>query len=62
MLYLDKAIARGLNQVEIVHGKGEGILKKLVHEYLSERKEVEKFETAPIEHGGAGCTIVYLNP
>lgn len=62
MLYLDKAIARGLNQVEIVHGKGEGILKKLVHEYLGERKEVEKFETAPIEQGGAGCTIVYLKP
>lgn len=62
MLYLDKAIARGLNQVEIVHGKGEGILKKLVHEYLHERKEVEKFETAPIGQGGAGCTVVYLNP
>jgi len=62
MLYLDKAIARGLNQVEIVHGKGEGILKKLVHEYLRERKEVEKFETAPIGQGGAGCTVVHLNP
>jgi len=62
MLYLDKAIARGLNQVEIIHGKGEGILKKLVHEYLRERKEVEKFETAPIGQGGAGCTVVYLNP
>jgi len=62
MFYLDKAVSRGLKQVEIIHGKGEGILKKLVHEHLSERKEVEKFEIAPIQQGGAGCTVVYLNP
>ena len=58
--YLDRASARGLKRVEIVHGKGEGILKKLVHEYLENRKEITGFELAPIEHGGAGCTIVEL--
>lgn len=56
--YLDNAIAAGRNEVEIIHGKGEGILKKLVHEYLEKRKEVKSFELAPIEQGGAGCTIV----
>ncbi|MGF1671530.1 MAG: endonuclease MutS2 [Balneolaceae bacterium] len=60
MLYLDKAAARGLKQVEIIHGKGEGILKKLAHEHLENRKEVKSFELAPIEQGGAGCTVVYL--
>jgi len=58
--YLDNALASGLNQVEIIHGKGEGILKKLVHEYLEKRKEVQDFHLAPIEQGGAGCTIVKL--
>lgn len=56
--YLDNAIASGLNEVQIIHGKGEGILKKLVHEYLDNRKEVKGYEMAPIEQGGAGCTIV----
>jgi len=56
--YLDNAIAAGLNEVQIVHGKGEGILKKLVHEYLDNRKEVKGYELAPIEQGGAGCTVV----
>lgn len=56
--YLDNAIASGLNEVQIVHGKGEGILKKLVHEYLDNRKEVKSYELAPIEQGGAGCTVV----
>lgn len=58
--YLDNAIAAGRSQVRIVHGKGEGILKNLVHEYLDKRKEVKAFELAPIEQGGAGCTIVKL--
>ena len=58
--YLDRASARGLNRVEIIHGKGEGILKKLVHEYLETRNEITRFSIAPIEHGGAGCTIVEL--
>jgi DNA mismatch repair protein MutS2 len=58
--YLDNAIARGLNQVEIIHGKGQGILRKQIHEYLKTRQEVISFDIAPIEQGGAGCTIVKL--
>ncbi|MEX0661014.1 MAG: endonuclease MutS2 [Balneolaceae bacterium] len=60
MHYLDKAVARGLQQVEIIHGKGEGILKKLVHEHLETRSEVKNFDIAPWEHGGPGCTLVEL--
>jgi DNA mismatch repair protein MutS2 len=59
-LYLDKAIARGMKQVEIIHGKGEGILHKLVHEYLEKRNEVQSFGIAPWESGGTGCTVVDL--
>lgn len=58
--YLDDAIAAGRSQVRIIHGKGEGILKKLVHEYLDKRKEVKSYEMAPLNQGGAGCTIVKL--
>ena len=60
MHYLDKAVSRGLRQVEIVHGKGEGILKKLVHEHLDERNEIKSYNLAPWEHGGPGCTLVEL--
>lgn len=59
--YLDNALTRGLSQVEIIHGKGEGILHKLVHEYLQERSEVKSFEIAPWDSGGSGCTVVHLN-
>lgn len=59
-LYLDKAIARGLHQVEIIHGKGEGILKELVHNYLESRDEIKSYNIAPMERGGSGCTIVNI--
>ncbi|NGP75416.1 endonuclease MutS2 [Balneolaceae bacterium YR4-1] len=58
--YLDNALAAGLNEVQIIHGKGEGILKNMIHEYLEKRKDVQDFHLAPIEQGGAGCTIVKL--
>jgi DNA mismatch repair protein MutS2 len=58
--YIDDAVAAGRSDVQIIHGKGEGILKKLVHEYLDKRKEVEGYQMAPISQGGAGCTIVKL--
>ncbi|MCG2588197.1 endonuclease MutS2 [Rhodohalobacter sulfatireducens] len=59
--YLDNALTRGLSQVEIIHGKGEGILHKLVHEHLEKRPEVKSFEIAPWDSGGSGCTVVHLN-
>lgn len=58
--YLDKAMSTGLNQVEIIHGKGDGILRKLVHNYLSTRKEVKEYALAPWEQGGPGCTLVFF--
>jgi DNA mismatch repair protein MutS2 len=60
MHYIDNVVAGGLHEVDIIHGKGEGILKKLVHEYLEKRKEVKQFELAPWERGGPGCTVVRL--
>lgn len=59
--YLDNALTRGLSQVEIIHGKGEGILQKLVHEHLEKRSEVKSFEIAPWDSGGSGCTVVHLD-
>lgn len=58
--HIDKAVVRGLPRLEIIHGKGDGILKKLVHEHLASRSEIASFELAPVEQGGAGCTYVEL--
>lgn len=59
--YLDRAVFRNMNQVQIIHGKGDGILRDQIQSYLHTRNDVKHFETAPIERGGAGVTIVDLN-
>ena len=58
--YIDKALFRGLGSIELVHGKGDGILKEVVHGYLNDRSDVPSFELANEDMGGAGCTIVQL--
>lgn len=58
--FLDRAISARLNNVEIIHGKGDGILKKMVHEELSRRKDVKSYDLAPWEQGGPGCTLAEL--
>lgn len=58
--YLDRAVQNGLSKVDIIHGKGEGILSKLVHQYLMKRDHVSHFDFAPADQGGHGCTMVEL--
>jgi DNA mismatch repair protein MutS2 len=58
--YIDRAVFRNMNQVEIIHGKGDGILRSQIQSYLNTRNDVKSVKTAPIERGGAGCTVVEL--
>ncbi|MEI7485486.1 MAG: Smr/MutS family protein, partial [Ignavibacteriota bacterium] len=58
--FLDNANQAGLARVEILHGKGTGVLKKVVKDILSKHENVKNFYFAGIEHGGDGITIVEL--
>ncbi len=58
--FLDKASVSGLILLEILHGKGDGILRSLVKEWLTRHPFVESFYPAPIEQGGDGITIIKL--
>jgi len=59
--YLDDAILLSIGEVNILHGKGDGILRPVIREYLQTVKEVKQFDDAPLELGGAGITQVYLH-
>jgi DNA mismatch repair protein MutS2 len=56
--FLDQAYSGGIEQVEILHGKGTGALKKTVHEILNQHDKVKNYYFAKIELGGEGITIV----
>lgn len=58
--YLDDARLAGVSPVRIVHGRGTGILRRLVWEYLKDAPNVKSFRHPPPEEGGEGVTVVEL--
>ncbi|HEY1024727.1 MAG TPA: endonuclease MutS2 [Sphingobacteriaceae bacterium] len=58
--YLDKAIMMGFPNLKIIHGKGDGILRKLIRDYLKKYAEVSRMEDEHPDRGGAGITYVHL--
>jgi DNA mismatch repair protein MutS2 len=59
--YLDKAIMLGFPSIKLIHGKGDGILRKLIRDYLKKYTEVKKIEDEHADRGGDGITYVYLS-
>jgi dsDNA-specific endonuclease/ATPase MutS2 len=51
---------RGIFQVRIIHGKGSGTLRRMVHAILKDLSGVSTFQLAGQEAGGWGATIVTL--
>ncbi len=55
--FIDDAVLAGLPSVRIVHGKGEGILRKAAEDFLRRNKSVESFREGEPAEGGSGVTI-----
>src|SRR5438552_1427817 len=58
--YLDACLDRGIQEVRIVHGKGSGVLRAIVHAALERHPAVERFGLAGLDGGGWGATLVTL--
>jgi DNA mismatch repair protein MutS2 len=58
--YIDDAILLSIKEVSILHGKGDGILRNVLREYLQTVDDVEQISDAHVERGGQGITIVRL--
>lgn len=58
--YLQQAYEAGFTQVRIIHGKGKGVQRAMVHAVLAKSPYVRAVETAPVDWGGWGATVVYL--
>ena len=56
--YLDDAMRAGLSEVRVVHGKGSGILRSAVANYLKGLKYVKSFKAGEYGEGDAGVTVV----
>jgi len=58
--YVTAAHARGLREVRLIHGRGIGVQRSIVHSVLSRHPLVLSFAEAPPDRGGWGATIVRL--
>lgn len=58
---VDEAVMLGISDLRILHGKGTGVLKQLIREYLNATGLVKSCGDERVELGGAGITVVKLD-
>ncbi len=55
---IDLAFIKGVPGISIIHGKGEGILRREIWNFLQKQDSIKNFNYARPEDGGQGKTIV----
>jgi DNA mismatch repair protein MutS2 len=58
---IDNALIVQHRNLRILHGKGNGILRQLVREYLATVDVVKTFRDEHVEFGGSGITVVEMD-
>jgi len=59
--YLHECRVRGILHVRIIHGKGQGVLREIVHSFLKKSPHVLEFR-ASVDASGWGATLAVLTP
>lgn len=57
---VDNAIMFHVSDLRILHGRGNGVLRQVVRDYLRTVREIKNIQNEHIEHGGDGITVVKL--
>jgi len=60
--YIGECLRRGIKDLRIIHGKGTGTMKAIVHGLLAKDPRVASFKDAGLGGGGWGATEVRLKP
>lgn len=58
--FIDDAILTGHYDLQIIHGKGDGVLRSVVRKMLEQTSQVSRYCDAHVERGGQGVTLVTL--
>ena len=58
--FIDTSMRLGVGEITIIHGKGTGILRKGIHDYLRHHPSVKNFRVGAFGEGDNGVTIVAL--
>ncbi len=60
MNFTDEAIMLGIPEIKIIHGRGNGVLRQVVRDYLHSVPEVASLGNEASERGGDGATMAVL--
>lgn len=58
--FIDDAIMLDFSELRILHGKGNGILKEMIRNYLKSEPAVKTFRDEHVQFGGSGITVVEI--
>jgi len=58
--FLDDAVLFSEKHLQILHGRGDGVLRRIVRDVLKLNKDVQNFDYEHIERGGDGITVVVM--
>ncbi|GFN30908.1 hypothetical protein PCURB6_11680 [Paenibacillus curdlanolyticus] len=59
--FLDEAFLAGFGRVHLIHGKGTGVLRTGIQEFLRRHKHVKAYRLGQYGEGGTGVTVAELN-
>lgn len=60
-IFIDQALLSNPPELEIIHGKGTGVLRDFVKDYLKKSPFVKSFRQGGHHEGGSGVTLVKLH-
>jgi DNA mismatch repair protein MutS2 len=60
MTLVDNALVLSMDKLWVLHGKGDGILRKMIRENLKKVSHVKSLESEHVDFGGDGITIINL--
>jgi DNA mismatch repair protein MutS2 len=58
--YLDEALLLNMNEIRILHGKGDGILRDVIRTHLSQIDYIDSVYDEDVDRGGSGISVVHL--
>ena len=58
--FLNHAALADMRELVIIHGVGKGLLRRAIHEHMTDHPLVKKFRSGTIEEGGIGVTVATL--
>jgi len=58
--FIDRALLANLQTITVIHGKGTGVLRKGITDYLKQHPMVKEYRAGSLGEGDTGVTIITL--